>query len=120
MLLTIARYWLAFLALFELPAIYSHLVAGGKVGGFFGKLQNAGPERRLWSMVLVLLVVSRAIAALHPTPASLAHCSAVHITEAVFFGAEHVISNGKGADSIILGVIVFNAIFFTHVAMTVD
>ena len=90
LLLQLARGWLGFLAVFELPAIYGHLITCSKVTGIFKHLKptRGGAERRLWSMVLMLLVISRAVACAYPTKASLIHTSAVHTAEAVFFGAE--------------------------------
>ena len=119
MLLTIARAWLAFLALFELPLIHGYLLHAYKPSGFFRKVQNGDAERRLVSFVLALLIVSRAIGCFAPTPASLAHVSAVHIMEMVYFGLEKY-RYGGGGDSVIFGVIVFNAAFFTFVAISTN
>ena len=117
-LLTIARVWLAFLALFELPSIYAHLIQDKRATSFYNRMNNSGPERRLWSMVLVLLVTSRAIACAAPTPASMTHCACVHIVEALFFGAERLFYKGA-CEPIILGIIILNAMFFSYIALAV-
>ena len=114
-LLDVARCWLGFLALFELPAIHAHLYEEKRVTGFFGRLANGGAERRLWSMVLLLLVITRTLAFIAPTRESLTHCAAVHAAEAAFFGVEKL-RYGGGGSAAILAVIVLNAFFFLYVA----
>ena len=118
-LLGFARGWLLFLALFELPALYQHLWQGKRVRGFFGNLANGGPERRLWSMVLSLLVISRVVTFARPTSASFIHCGACHSAEAIFFGAESRLFGGKGGIGI-LAILVFNAFFFSYMGLIVD
>ena len=108
-----------FLALFEFPEMYKHFIQGFKIKGFFRQLADAAPERRLWTMVLLLLVANRVITCIAPTPVSMAHCSAVHIIELVMFGAEKLVFKG-GGDALILGVIAFNAVFFTYLAFTIE
>ena len=57
-----AKGWLIFLTLFEVPEIYKYLVQDAPFSGFFSTLTNKRPEKRLWyvcvlELVLVLVLV---------------------------------------------------------------
>lgn len=83
--------------------------------GFSSNLTDAPPERRLWAFMLALLVAARAAAAVDPSPTQLAHCAAVHIAEAVAFGAEYFLY-GSGGEPFIVFMVMLNAVLFTAVA----
>ena len=55
-------------------------------------------------------------AAVDPSPTQLAHCAAVHIAEAVAFGAEYFLY-GSGGVPFIVFMVMLNAILFTAVAV---
>ena len=84
--------------------------------GFSSNLTDAAPERRLWAFMLALLVAARAAAAVDPSPTQLAHCAAVHIAEAVAFGAEYFLY-GSGGEPFIVFMVMLNAVLFTAVAV---
>ena len=83
--------------------------------GFSSNLADAPPERRLWAFMLALLVAARVAAAIEPSPTQLAHCAAVHVVEAVAFGAEYFLY-GSGGEPFIVFMVLLNAVLFTGVA----
>ena len=114
---TALRGWLTALALFEVPQLHKYLLADGSFqGGFFSTLRNARPEKRVWSLVLALLVVCRVQAAIWPdSPGVLAHCAVVHVLEALVFGNEYLTHKGQG-NAPIFTIIVVNALWFLSAA----
>jgi hypothetical protein len=115
---TALRGWLVATALFEVPQIVS-IERGAPLAGFFSTLKNARAEKRLWSMLLAMLVCSRIQAAAYPTsPGVMAHCAAVHAIEAVVFGAEYLVHKSNG-EKPIFAIIVANAVWFASAALRV-
>ena len=112
--------WLLFLTCFEMVEIYKYLVRNVPFDGFFSTLKNERPEKRLWSMVLVFLMLARLQAAFYMnSPGVLAHNATVHILEAVVFGYEKIIHGGN-ADNGVFAIILMNAIWFLSAAMRIN
>ena len=118
--LTLLKAWLVILTLVEVPNINGYLFQNANLDGFFSTLRNERPEKRLWCMVLVFLMMSRIQAAffMH-SPGVLTHTAAVHIFEAVVFGYEKVAYGGNGSNGILF-CIVANAVWFASAAMRID
>mmetsp|Transcript_777 Transcript_777/g.947 ORF Transcript_777/g.947 Transcript_777/m.947 type:complete len:125 (-) Transcript_777:179-553(-) len=111
--------WLVVLILVELPEVYGLLVENKAIEGCFSTLRNARPEKRLWSMVLLLLVIARVQALLYPfSPGVMTNCAVVHVLEAVVFGNEMLIHKGRGSN-IIYAIIVANAVWFVSLAVRI-
>ena len=114
------KVWLLFLTCFEMVEIYKYLMRNVPFDGFFSTLKNDRPEKRLWSMVLVFLMLARLQAAFYmDSPGVLTHNAAVHILEAVVFGYEKIIHGGN-ADNGVFAIIVLNAIWFVSAAMRMN
>lgn len=113
------RAYLVILAVFELPMMVGYTFFDNSLAdGFSSNLTDAPPERRLWAFMLALLVAARAAAAVDPSPTQLAHCAAVHIAEAVAFGAEYFLY-GSGGEPFIVFMVMLNAVFFLFTAVAV-
>ena len=111
------RAYLLILAIFELPMLVGYTFFDNSLAdGFSSNLTDAPPERRLWAFMLALLVAARAAAAVEPSPTQLAHCAAVHVAEAVAFGAEFFLY-GSGGEPFIVFMVMLNAVLFTAVAV---
>ena len=82
------RVWLAILAAFELPDIADTLLHPAERGAeAHGSLKCNYPAtagaRRVWALMLTLLVLSRLLAVVLPHSRIVAlHCGAVHVAEA--------------------------------------
>ncbi len=113
--LKLLRGWLVAIALFEAPNLHDYLVKNKPLNGFFSTLKNARPEKRCYSMVLVLLSLARLQAAWSPTASALWHNAAVHVVEAVVFGREYL-KHGSNGSRLIFSIIVANAVWFTACA----
>ena len=114
------KVWLLFLTCFEMVEIYKYLMRNVPFDGFFSTLKNDRPEKRLWSMVLVFLMLARLQAAFYMnSPGVLAHNATVHILEAVVFGYEKIIHGGN-ADNGVFAIILLNAIWFLSAAMRIN
>ena len=112
--------WLIILTAIEVPNIYSYLLNNAPLGGFFSTLKNERPEKRLWSMVLVFLMLSRLQAAFYmDSPGVLVHTAAIHILEAVVFGYEVIAHGGNGSNGILMCIIA-NALWFISAAIRVN
>lgn len=110
------RAYLVILAIFELPMLIGYTFFDNSLAdGFSSNLADAPPERRLWAFMLALLVAARVAAAIEPSPTQLAHCAAVHVAEAVAFGAEYFLY-GSGGEPFIVFMVMLNAVLFTAVA----
>jgi hypothetical protein len=118
--LKLLKAWLLILTLFEVPEINRYLFQDANLDGFFSTLRNETPEKRVWCMVLVFLMMSRIQAAffMH-SPGVLIHTAAVHIFEAVVFGYEKIVYGGNGSNGILFCILA-NAIWFSSAAMRVD
>ena len=116
--LKLLRGWLVAIALFEVPNLNDYLLRNKPLSGFFSTLKNARPEKRCYSMVLVLLSLARIHAAFSPTRAALWHNAAVHAVEAVVFGREYL-TFGSNGSRLIFSIIVANAVWFTACAARV-
>eukprot|EP00808_Paulinella_micropora_P031181 g61999.t1 len=121
---SLARAWLLFLSLIELPAIARSLYNSTQASPacfvdfahFFSTLHPAGPEYRLWALVLALLVLSRLSAAHAPhSPAVQLHNAAVHTLEALAFLLEWLCFSSQG-QPLIAFVLVANAALFCAAA----
>ena len=115
--LRLLKGWLSVITLFEVPNIYGYLVTNAPLSGSFSTLRNARPEKRVWCIVLSLLMLARMQAIVYTrSPGVLANNAAVHILEALTFGYEKYAkgSNGGGA---IYSLIVANAVWFLSAAM---
>ena len=111
------RAYLVILAIFELPMLIGYTFFDNSLAdGFSSNLADAPPERRLWAFMLALLVAARVAAAIEPSPTQLAHCAAVHVAEAVAFGAEYFVY-GSGGEPFIVFMVMLNAVLFTGVAV---
>ena len=114
---TAMRGWLVFLSLFEVSPLYNYLIKDARMEGFFSTLKNARPEKRVWSMVLALLVLCRLLAAWNPDePGVMLHCAAVHVLEAVVFGNEWLVHKSQGGAPVFV-IIVLNAVWFSSAAL---
>ena len=118
--LSLLKAWLFILTLVEVSNINSYLFQDANLDGFFSTLRNERPEKRLWCMILVFLMMSRIQAAffMH-SPGVLIHTAAVHIFEAVVFGYEKVVYGGNGGNGILFCILA-NAIWFASAAMRMD
>ena len=118
--LQLLKGWLIILTIVEIPNINSHLLQDSRIDGFFSTLKNERPEKRLWSMVLAFLMLSRLLAAFYTlSPGVLIHTAAVHILEAFVFGYEKIIHGDNGSNGIFV-VILLNALWFLSAAIRVD
>jgi len=110
------RAYLVVLALFEVPMMVQYVFLDKSLAdGFSSNLADAAAEKRTWTFMLALLVLARAAAAIDPSPTQLAHCAAVHVVEAVAFGAEYFLY-GSGGEPFIVFMVLLNAVLFTGVA----
>ena len=110
------RAYLVILAIFELPMMIGYTFFDNSLAdGFSSNLADAPPERRLWAFMLALLVAARVAAAIEPSPTQLAHCAAVHVAEAVAFGAEYFLY-GSGGEPFIVFLVLLYAVLVTAVA----
>ena len=118
--LTLLKAWLLIITLFEVLEINRFLFQDDNLDGFFSTLKNERPEKRLWCMILVFLMMSRIQAAffMH-SPGVLIHTAAVHILEAVVFGYEYIVYGGNGSNGILF-VILANATWFSSAAMRIE
>ena len=118
--LQLLKGWLIILTIVEIPNINSHLLQDSRIDGFFSTLKNERPEKRLWSMVLAFLMLSRLLAAIYTlSPGVLIHTAAVHILEAFVFGYEKIIHGDNGSNGIFI-VILLNAFWFLSAAIRVE
>ena len=118
--LQLLKGWLIILTIVEIPNINSHLLQDSRIDGFFSTLKNERPEKRLWSMVLAFLMLSRLLALFYTlSPGVLIHTAAVHILEAFVFGYEKIIHGDNGSNGIFV-VILLNALWFLSAAIRVD
>ena len=118
--LQLLRAWLIILTIIEIPNINSHLFRDSKIDGFFSTLKNDRAEKRLWSMVLAFLMLSRLQAAFYTlSPGVLIHTAAVHILEAFVFGYEKFVHGDNGSSGIFV-VILLNAFWFLSAAVRVN
>lgn len=113
------RGYLVVMAIVELPEIYNFLVVGASLSPtYFSTLADADPERRLWSFLLVLLVLSRLLAAAQPESRAVRlHCAAVHVAELAALGGEKLRHGSNGDDGVILALIISNAVLLSGWAM---
>ena len=115
LLLSFTRWWMAFLAIFELPNIYQKLPVklGGRGQNFADGMAPALPNgndavNRLWVFMLTLLVAPRTAVALWPNNYSvMGLCALVHILEAIYFGVE-CFCYRKGGPPIVIYAVFFN------------
>ena len=109
--------WLLCLTVFEIPNLHQFLVKNGPLNGFYSTLKNSGPEKRVYSLVLMFLCVARLQALIYTnSPGVLANNAVVHILEAIFFGIEKFKFNSNGSDGI-FAIIVANAAYFLSCAL---
>ena len=118
--LQLLKAWFFILTIVELPNINAHLFQDSRINGFFSTLQNGRAEKRLWSMVLAFLMLSRIQAGFYTlSPGVLSHTAAVHILEAFVFGYEKMIHGDNGSNGIFV-IILLNAFWFQSAAIRVD
>ena len=118
--LRLLKGWLILLTAIEVPNIYNYLVNNEPLDGFFSTLRNDRPEKRLWSMVLVFLMLSRLQAAFYTnSPGVLAHTAAIHSIEALVFTYEVVRHGGNGSNEILICNIA-NALWFLSAAIRIN
>merc|ERR1712176_236700 len=90
-MVAILRAWLVFLAVFELPQIFRFLLLTAPMDGALSNLHSGDAERRLWALVLTVLVLARVAAAADLHNATVAtHCAGVHLAEALYFLSEFI------------------------------
>jgi len=99
----------------DITHTHTHIEKKGELDGFASRMRNGPAEKRIWSLVLVFLVLARVQAAYDPENA-MVHCAAVHVVEALAFGRE-LFNYGAKAPKLIFGIIVANAVWFVSAAM---
>merc|ERR1711865_978736 len=111
------RSWLLITALVELPQIWGYLIRDCSFkGSFFSTVKNERAEKRLWSTVLALLVLTRVQALMYTrSKGVMMHCAAVHVLEAVVLVGEYLLKGSEG-NPVIASIIVANAVWFSRVA----
>jgi hypothetical protein len=116
---TLIRAWLFLLVIVEIPEIKSKLIDG--VGflpdGFGSNILNKAAERRLWAFMLVLLVISRSMALLHPDNSAVRlNCALVHVGELVYMGSEKLLFKSRShvKPDLIFVLMIANALGFSY------
>jgi hypothetical protein len=117
--LSAVRVWLIILSLVECVEL-AQFAGGVPLSGFASNLAASADhkaETRLWSFMLVLLVISRLTAFHSPhSPAVRFQLAAVHVAEMCYFGSEYLLFS-SGGETVIFTLIVLNALAFTGLAL---